>query len=326
MSRVMQSVIQQYLFLTLMFLSFSSFISSEFDIKCKFAGQQNTPFWAGDIIAGTLEYAHTKYPEWNITNIRAVLFGMVSYKARFFEKRSRHSYEFLRERLILRSANGSKDLLPAFHNYSWPFSFRLDKSLPPTVQKMHSKSVDVYYYIMFLFEQPEWYRKDLDKTCSVNIQHLSSLTNAKQVEERKKNGKGTHLHVILHKNIVVVGKTFSFTVNLQNWKKALINFISATLLQTVTGGRITKEKSVLYTQTLEGMHSFQNETFHQQFELPVPLNAASTWAANSSFGFFKGKPLVVSHQLQVEAHIRGFYTNIRLKIPLTIIYTNETQN
>ena len=78
MSRTMQTVIQQYLFLTLMFLSASSSMISTFDAKYQFAGQQNTTFWAGGIIAGTVEYAHRKHPEWNITNISVELIGKVS--------------------------------------------------------------------------------------------------------------------------------------------------------------------------------------------------------------------------------------------------------
>jgi hypothetical protein len=34
----------------------------------------------------------------------------------------------------------------------------------------------------------------------------------------------------------------------------------------------------------------------------------------------------VRHELQVEAFIRGFFTNIRLQLPLTIIYANETHD
>ncbi|CAF1164593.1 unnamed protein product [Adineta steineri] len=320
----MSRAMQQYLFLTLMFLSSSSSEFSTFDAKYQFAEQQNATVWAGGIIAGTVEYAHGKHPEWNITNVSVELFGKVSYYD-FFTKTSRRTYDFLNERLMLRSASDSKDLLPEFRNYSWPFSFRLNKSLPPTIEKMSYTSTYVVYYINFVFERPGWYNKNIEKRFNVNIQHSMPLTNAKKVEQQKTNRNGAHLHVILHKNIVVVGKTFSFEINLHNPKKASVYRISAALLQIVSGGGFAKKTATLHEQNLDRYGLFRAEKLQQQFKLHVPLKAASTWVANYTYGFPKNKPFIVRHNLQIKAYIRGFLTNIRLQLPLTIIYTNETQ-
>lgn len=78
MIRAVQTVIQQCSFLTLMFLSSSSSMFSTFDAKYQFAGQQNTTFWAGGIITGTVEYVHRKNPELNIPNISVELIGKVA--------------------------------------------------------------------------------------------------------------------------------------------------------------------------------------------------------------------------------------------------------
>ncbi|CAF1494226.1 unnamed protein product [Adineta steineri] len=321
----MQSVTQQYLLLTSMFLSSNSFISSEFDAKCQFTGQQHNTFWTGDMLSGTIEYAHSEHPKWNITDITAELAGRIEYKAGFLDKKTRRGYNFLDKRFILRVASDAKHILPASRNYSWPFGLRLDKSLPPTIEKIDSNSAEIKYYIYLKFERPNWYKMSIEKYCSINIRHLSSLTNPKKIEEQKTNRKGVHLHVTLHENIVAVGKNISMEVNLHNPKKKPIRRITATLFQIVSGGCITKEHVVLHKQNLKEIRSFRGETFYQQLELPVPLKAASTWAADSSNGFLKCKPLVVSHKILVEAHIRGFYTNIRLEFPLTIIHTKETQ-
>ncbi|CAF1164575.1 unnamed protein product [Adineta steineri] len=322
----MQSILQQYLFLTSMFLSSNSFYFPTFDAKCKFARRQHTTFWTGGTVAGTVEYTDSEHTEWNITHISAELHGRIEFKTNFLDKKRRRGYTFSDKRFIFRSAIDSKDFLSTTGNYSWRFTFRLSKFLPPTIKQTHSKGAELTYYIALIFERPGWYRANIRKQCYIDIQHLSSLTNAKKVEEQKTNRKGVHLHVILYKNIVAVGKNISIEVNLRNPKKKLIRRITATLFQIVSGGCIRKERAVLSQQNLEGIRSFRGETFHQQLELPVPLKAASTWDADSSNGFLKCKPLVVSHKLQVEADIRGFYTNIRLEFPLTIIYMNETQN
>jgi hypothetical protein len=142
MSRTVQTVIQQYLFLMLMFLSSSGGMFSTFDAKYQFAGQKNTTFRARGIIAGTVECTHRKHPEWNITTISVELIGKVSYYD-IFTKGSRRTYDFLTKRLMLRSASDSKDLLPVSRNYSWPFTFHVNKSLPPTVQKINYTSTYV---------------------------------------------------------------------------------------------------------------------------------------------------------------------------------------
>ena len=227
---------------------------------------------------------------------------------------------------MLRSASDSKDLLPASRNYSWPFTFRLNKYLPPTFKKSHYSSAFVFYYINFVFERPGWYNKKIEKCFSLNIQHSSSLTNAKKIEEEKTNREGTHFHVVLHNNMVVAGETFSLEINLRNPKKASIYRISGTLLQIVSGGGVTKRTAVLHKQNLDRHGLFRVEKLQQQFELHVPLEAASTWVANSTYGFPKSNPFNVRHTLQVDTYIRGFFTNIRLQLPLTIIYANEIQN
>lgn len=326
MARTVPITIQQYSLLTLMFLSSSSSMFSSFDAKYQFTGQQNETCWAGGIVSGTVDYAHRRRPEWNITNISVQLFGKVSYY-NFFTKGSRSTYTFLGEEIILRSASDSKDLLPASQNYSWSFTFNLNPSLPPTVRNIkYMTSTYVVYYVNFVFEQPGWYNKKIEKRFNIHIQRSSSWTSAKRVEEQKTNREGTHLHAIIPNNMVVVGESFALEINLRNPKKASVYRISATLLQIVSGGGVRKDTVVLHQQNLEREGLFRAEKLHQQFELPVPLKASSTWVANSTYGFPKGKPLIVSHQLQVEAHIRGFRTNIRLQLPLTVIYTNETQN
>jgi hypothetical protein len=224
---------------------------------------------------------------------------------------------------MLRSVSNPTDYLPPFGNHIWPFSFRLDNSLPPSLGQTYSVT-QVNYFIRFMFERPGWFKNNIRKDIPIIIQHLSSPVNTKQVEKQKKNWKDTRLHIVLRKDVVAVGNTLSFELDLQNPKQAMIRRIWVSLVQVHSLGPGNGWR-VLVKQKLEGIDSFKGKYFHKTFQLPVPNRAIPT--CSLYFGsVFNKKPFAVHHQLRIEARNRGLFTNLYLRLPLTVITTNQTKN
>jgi len=224
---------------------------------------------------------------------------------------------------MLRSVSNPTDYLPPFANHIWPFSFRLDNSLPPSLGQTYSVT-QVNYFIRFMFERPGWFKKNIQKDIPIIIQHLSLPVNTTQVEKQKKNWKHTHLQIILHKDAVAAGNTLSFELDLQNPKQAMIRRIWVSLIEVYSLGPGSGQ-DVLVKKKLEGIDSFKGKHFHKTFQLPVPNRAIPT----CSFYFgsvFNEKPFAVHHQLLIQARNRGLLTNLYLEVPLTVITTNQTKN
>jgi hypothetical protein len=141
-------------------------------------------------------------------------------------------------------------------------------------------------------------------------------------EDKGKNGKDVQLHAFLQKNTVIAGENLSLCVDLHNPNRAIITRVSLTFIQYQLLGPAGKEEIVLRKEDLNDIHNFQEEQWHGKHEfrvsdkvVPTCSYIPSQWSAR--------KPLTVSYELHLEAHVHGLCTNVHLQLPLTIINAQQ---
>jgi hypothetical protein len=230
---------------------------------------------------------------------------------------------FFKKVLILRSDGDKNNFLLPYGNNVWPFRFLLNDFLPFSLEQTHSDDPYVHYFLRIVFVRPEWYRFNIEKTFPIVVKHASPPVNARQVEEQKTNRKGVRLQVILHNSTASIGKNFSFAADIHNPKRNMIRRISVKLVQIRHLGPTGKTQSYLIDRDLEKIHRFQGTNFHENFQLYVPHTALPTFSFHHSSSY-DTLSLVVYYEFHFEAHLRGFFTNIRLQLPL--IVTNHPEN
>jgi hypothetical protein len=322
-----QRRIYQYLFLTLIFIGSSSG-GLKSNIICRFSGNDHNIFWTGDFVSGTIELVNNDYKDLKLKSIDAQLIGEFVYTketVQNWNKSSRTTYRetFFKKVLILRSDGGKNSFLLTYGNHVWPFRFLLNAFLPSSVEQTRFDGPYVHYFLRIVFVRPEWYRWNIEKTFPIVVKHVSPPVNATQLEGQKTNRKGVRLQVILHNSAVSNGKNFSFAVDIRNAKRHLIRRISMKLVQIRHLGPTREEQSYLIDRDLEKIHRFRDTNFHENFQLYVPHTALPTFSFHLSSSY-DTMSLVVHYELRFEAHLRGFFTNIRLQLPL--IVTNHLEN
>ncbi len=321
------SVIYQCLLFTLILIvSINGGLES--NIMCRFSEQNQTVFWTGEFVSGNIEFINSDHQELKLKSIDVELIGLLVYKNVLTGTRNRARIStsrktFFNQRLNLNSANARDDFLLPYGNHKWPFRFFLNDSLPPSLKPKKSSDSYIHYFLKIVFVRPEWYKKNIKKSIPIVVKRASSPVDATKVEAQGKNRKGLHLHVILQKSAVAAGKNVSFDVQIQNPKKVLINRITVTLAQHLILGPAQKRRLNLLNETLKTLNQFKNPHFHENFQFHVPHTTPPTFSFNISSSD-REPPIIISYKLHFEAHLDGFYTNIRLQLPLTI--TDHPQN
>jgi hypothetical protein len=312
-----QSSIYQYLLFTSILIGYS-IGKYQGHVICRFAEQNKTEYWPGELISGTFKFVNFTYEKLKVKRIDVELIGELIYYA---NKNSSRSVTIFRDQRSLLQSNGDpKKFLLVNGDHSWSFSFRLKDSLPPTVRQTGVHRPYIYYYIRSLFVRPEWYRFNIDNKWPIVVNRSSSPGNVKQLEAEK-NHKDVHLRLILQKNIIVDGDYLSLDVNMQNPKQKLIRRISVKLLQIWHLYPEKDDEISLVDEDLKGIRRFRGQHFKKNFLIHVPLKTPATFVFNRPSGSYIEK-VVVSYELHVQAHIRGFFTNIRLQLPVIIANIN----
>ncbi|CAF1025774.1 unnamed protein product [Adineta steineri] len=300
----------------------------ESNIICQFSEQNQTVFWTGNFVLGNIEFNHSRNEKMKLKRIDVELIGRLAYKNIFADntykstRNTRHMI-FFSQRLNLNFSNAKSDFLLPRGNYKWPFRFFLNDSLPPTLKKRQYLDSFIYYFIQITFVRREWYKRNIKKIIPIVVKYMSSPVDEMKVEAQEKNQKDVHLHVILHKSTIAVGNNVSFDIEIQNPKEVLINRISVTLAQHLKLGPAVHRRVDILNETLKTINHFQNSHLHKNFHFFIPRTIPPTFSFHYPMKS-KEQPIIVNYELHFEAHLSGFSTNIRLKLPLVI--TDHPQN
>ena len=320
------SVTYQCLFLTLIFIGSSS-SGLDSNIMCRFPERNQTIFWTGEFVSGNIEFTNSDHRKLKLKSIDVELIGVLGYKITrntyAWESRVTHYKTFFNQRLNLNSTNKRDTFLLLYGNHQWPFRFFLNNSLPPSLKKKKSYDSFIHYYLQIVFTRSEWYKRNIMKKIPIVVKHASSPVDAMKDEVQAKNRKGVHLHVLLQKPVVAIGKNVSFDVQIQNPKEVVINRITVTLAQHLKLGPAQDRKLNLLNETLKTINQFKNPYLHENFQFHVSDTTPPTFSFHSPSSD-KESPITISYELLFEAHLNGFSTNIRLQLPLII--TDHPEN
>ncbi|CAF3296380.1 unnamed protein product [Rotaria sp. Silwood2] len=277
-----------------------------------------TVFWTGQFVSGMIEFNNYDHQELRLKSINAELIGeFVRLKAISKGVRSETKIIVFKEELNLYSISDQDSSLLTYENHKWPFRFFLNNFIPPSIEKNRISDSYIHYFLRIKLIKPEWYKRNIQKTILITVKHASSPVNATRFMLEDKNRNNVYLRIILQKQIAIVGKNFSFEVDIQNPKQAMIRRISVTLTHYFEFGSYLCQKLKLIDKPLEKIRRLRSIHFHDNFQLYIPHTASPT------FSFYppsdnKNFPISVRYELRFVATIRGFFTNIRLQVPLII--------
>lgn len=300
----------------------------ESNIICKFSKPNQTAYWTGEFVSGTIEFTNPDRQELKLKSIDLELIGNLGYKYMSGSTRGSVSKRtgtntFLNERLDLNSTKLRGGFRLSSGNHKWPFRFFLNDSLPPSIKQRKPFDSFIYYYLKIVFVRSEWYKRNIKTTIPIVVNHRSPSVASTKVEAQETNRKDVRLHVILQKSFVAVGTNISFDVEIDNPKEVLIERISVALVQELALGPNQEKSRNIVDETLKTIKQFKDTHIQEKFQFHIPHMIPPTFV----FHFpakNRERPLSINYELLFEAHLAGFYTNIRLKLPL--IVTDHPQN
>lgn len=304
----------------------------ESNIVCRFDNGNQTLYWPGQIVSGTIEFDNNGDHELVLKSVKAELIGEVLHmKTGTKGTQEAAQATILKKEQTLYSHPNQTRFVLSYGNYSWPFKFLLDDIIPPSIQKYGSYP-SIRYFIRVTLIKPEWYKFNIQKSIPFFIQFASAPTplNSTPLAIGKKNRKNVYLCVTLEKRIAIVGKNFSVKVEIENPDKVRVRGISVTLMlymhcnigkdankSIFMNQNIVNTNTVLMHQDLTTSQQLRDKHFEENFTLSIPKTASATFSLatflNNNF-----LRLNVSHEIRFEARVRGLFTNIRLKAPLIL--------
>ncbi|CAF5105189.1 unnamed protein product, partial [Rotaria magnacalcarata] len=209
-------------------------------------------------------------------------------------------------------------------NHTWPFSIRLDHSLPPSIKKVNVSHPSIQYFIRVRMVRPEWYLMNLNKEFPIIIHRFSSSpAKVMAVEAEVKNRKDIQVYVKISKNVVAPGNKFVLDMELDNPKGIQIHHISAAFIQIWDIGDTKTERITLFNMHLEDTQRMRSKRFHRSFELYVPLRIPDTFSYILPDSRFR-RPLVLHYALRVTVHASDNFSEIELTLPLVVTKTIQT--
>jgi hypothetical protein len=294
----------------------------EANISIELDKNNSTVYHTGELVSGTAKFQNDAQFELKLKNIFVELVGELVYITTRGSGHSKttdiHVVSFFTERQIVRSTDTKNDFVLEPGSHTWPFTLRLHDALPSTLEQTRYQGPYVRYVVRVQLILSEWYKNNIQKASFITVQGHSPSIPIVKSEDKSKNGKDVQLHAFFQINTAITGENLSLCVDLHNPNRATITCVSLTLIQERLLGPAGREEVVLRKQDLNDIHNFQEEQWHGKYEFRAPEKVVPTcscmppqWSAR--------KPLVVSYELHLEAHVHGLCTNVHLRLPLTII-------
>ncbi|CAF2111112.1 unnamed protein product [Rotaria magnacalcarata] len=301
---------------------------AKWDIHCRFDDAGKIQYLAGDVISGTIEILNNGLPELKLKSIDATLVGELDYTTEENisnrSTSSKHTLVVFEQWLIPRPVTNPGKIILPLGNHTWPFSIRLDHSLPPSIKKVNVSHPSIQYFIRVRMVRPEWYLMNLNKEFPIIIHRFSSSpAKVMAVEAEVKNRKDIQVYVKISKNVVAPGNKFVLDMELDNPKGIQIHHISAAFIQIWDIGDTKTERITLFNMHLEDTQRMRSKRFHRSFELYVPLRIPDTFSYILPDSRFR-RPLVLHYALRVTVHASDNFSEIELTLPLVVTKTIQT--
>ena len=305
--------IGQYLFFMWIISDFNS-VESQKNIICRFAKRNKTVYWTGEVVSGTFEFANTDYPNIELKSIDVELIGELRYHSKKVKRYK--EVELVKNQHRLRSNRDGITVLLRPKKYIWAFNFRLNHSLPSSIENTNNYRPYIYYYVRIRLVRSEWYKLNFVQDCPIIVNRQSSSIHSNQIEKHEKNRNGVHLYAVLQKNVITNGNV-SLEINVQNPNQAIIHRISVGVFQfwdifvEPTGPFKILGKDIHAIRENNGKKLKRSVQLHMPSKLPDTFQFLPPFTGGV-------KTVGLSYILEIEVHLRGLFTNIVLSLPLII--------
>lgn len=213
----------------------------------------------------------------------------------------------------------SEEEMMVFHQgqYSWPFEFSLTNYLPPTINSPQYYP-HVRYYLQVIIEK-SWYKSNIKEVRYLTIYpRIDLLANSQWLQPslfEYENRKKVLLKGIINKTVIVPGQPMEFTIEIDNPKEVLIQYIELFLHQSIKIGPNSKRKKVFPIEL-----PIEN-TKRQRIKEILSVNMPA-FPLPPSYEFQDGIQRVVSvyiqYFLRLAVGVEGLFTNFDIDIPIII--------
>ena len=289
------------------------------NVSFQFDKKYTTIYETGELVSGTANFCHDGQLEIKLKEIFIELVGELVYTT---HRGSGHSktndiqvVPFYLDRQIVRSdaKNAKENFLLESGDHTWPFEFRLHDNLPPTLEQTRHNGPYIRYVVRVQMIVSDWYQKNIQRASFITVRcHQSSMIPMIKSRDDHTNRKDIRMQAFLQQNAVCPGEKLTLCFDLHNPNRTTITRISITLVQQRLLGPAGKEEINLFKKDLNDIEHLQ-----KQIEFHVPQNIAPTCSCVPP-KWSSRKPLAVSYELRLEAHLPGLLTNLELKLPIHI--------
>ncbi|UJR34817.1 hypothetical protein I4U23_027598 [Adineta vaga] len=301
-------------FLLIFILLNKNLVASQSNIECRFDEQDDNIFWIGETITGFVDFINKDNTDLKLERIDGELIGEVV--AQVVEETDAGDIEtevkeiIFNQKVLVHPRNTKGSFSVRRGKQSWPFHFQLNEDLPPSFEQKKISLVKIHYYIRFSFIRSEWYKFNIDKTCSMIVKQPGRLLSLTKLKTEKTSRNGVRLRVTFDKNVVITGNDLSFNVDLINPKGALIRYVSIVLTEYVECNSRVKTFNII-KQDLDYIKSLKHKHIDRNFQIPIPSTTPVTFKFGDSIANY--------YKLHFEVHLRGMFTNIKLEVPIIVM-------
>lgn len=281
----------------------------------------------GETVSGKVIFQNNGQCELKLKNIVIELAGEIVYYSSRGSGTARttdiHVHSFFDEQNIVRSASGGNNFILERGEHIWPFSFHLMDNLPSTLNQSRHKGPCIRYVVRIHFVRSEWFKRRIQKASFITVQHhTTSPMLSNEYMDEKQNNQSVHLQAILHENIVTPGEKCPCTITILNPNRITIRRLSMTLIRYHQLGSAGNDNVIIVKKDLNGIDDFQDERWQNNFDIQIPEGIVSSYS-DIPPQWSTRKPLEIRYELYLEVHIRGIYTNVCLRLPLTVAHTKQ---
>ncbi|UJR11045.1 hypothetical protein I4U23_015229 [Adineta vaga] len=213
---------------------------------------------------------------------------------------------------------GQTELVLNQGQYSWPFQISLTDYLPPTLNYPHAYP-HVRYYLQVVIDKP-WYKPNTRETQYLSVYPRVNLLHMPQCLVSTCFGNQNRKHITLRGTLnklgYVPGELITFTLDIDNPRKVLIQHIDLSMLQSYRIGQNTRGYTIFQT-TLPKICNTKEQQIRETYAIVIPL---VSMAPSYQFqgGITRSAFVNITYLLRFAVKVEGMFTDFDVKIPITV--------
>ncbi|CAF0768165.1 unnamed protein product [Adineta ricciae] len=220
--------------------------------------------------------------------------------------------------IFARPEPGQTELILSQGQYSWPFQISLTEYLPPTLNQPLAYP-HVRYYLQVIVDKP-WYKPNTRETQYITVYPRVNLLQMPQclisTYFGSQNRKNVILKGTLNKLGYVPGELITFTLDIENSRRVLIQHIDLSMLQSFHIVRNTRGFTIFQT-TLPKILNTKEEQIRETYSIVIPSMPMPP-SYQFQGGIHRSAAVNVSYVLRVAVKVEGMFTDFDVKIPITM--------